>query len=95
MKRPRLSAADHDTIRDALVDAIGWADGLADAHRMEPTSTAYLAAKQDEGRYRALLKRYTGSDRTPLEIHFDGMKSISLFEVLKRGPRKFGQKDET
>lgn len=59
---------DRDTIYFALIDAIGWQNGLVDAYSATPDDPVRADAIAQEAEYRSLLKRRYGDDRTPQEI---------------------------
>lgn len=72
-----------DDIKQALYDAIGWQETLADAHRHCSDGVTKEAEEQIK-RYRAILKRRYGVSRTALERATDGMTYVSLTELRNR-----------
>jgi len=68
-----------DTIRHALEDAIDWQLSLLDANRGNDVEEQ--RAKNQVAKYRAIMKRRYGEDRTPMERQFDGAEMISIFDI--------------
>lgn len=82
-KRDTLTEADVRLIRSALADGIGWQDGLADAYAHVPGSAERKAALAQVDKYRALLKRLSGSARTPMEQLADTLtERVGLSELM-------------
>lgn len=67
-----------EIIKHALYNAIDWQTGLADA---DPENRHRAQAM--EARYRKILKRRYGVDKTPMERMGEGSKSVSIFELMK------------
>ncbi len=68
-----------DTIRHALYDAIDWQTSLADAYHENDIERQ--RAKNQEAKYRTILKRRYGEDHTPSESQFDGAVSGSIWDL--------------
>lgn len=69
----------NETIVSALHDAIGWQISLMDAYDHMRDDPAYADAKRMVKRYRAFLKRVTGSTRTRLEKNTKDLKSETIW----------------
>lgn len=83
MNKPetRTRTSDRETVRQALIDAIGWSESLADAYRNCPDDPARADALEMAKRYRSLLRRRYKSDRTPFEQATDNLGVVSIFEL--------------
>lgn len=76
--------SERDTIRQALYDAIGWQQSLADAWA---SGTPERAEAQDQVRhYRALLKKRYGDRRLPSERTFADAREVTLDELRAMQP---------
>lgn len=68
-----------DDIRQALHDAIGWQEGLVDSWGLE-NKEGRDAAEQIK-RYKKILKRRYGHDRTTLDDIVSAARPIGLDEL--------------
>lgn len=84
-KTQTTAPSTRDLIRDALCDAIGWQEGLADAYRHIPNSPEHAEALAQARRYRTLLKRRYGNARTPIEQATDNLPSINMWKAMTGG----------
>lgn len=71
--------SDRDTIKQALYDAIGWQLGLVDAWPKDSPERAEAA--EQVKRYRKILKRRYGDDRSPIDRQLAGTKLVGLDEL--------------
>lgn len=74
---------DRETFFLALWDAVQWQESLADACRNANDGSRTEALAQ-AARYRALLKRRYGSDKSAMEVELENSTSVSLAELRKR-----------
>lgn len=71
-----------DDIQQALHDAIGWQETLAEAHA-HCDDGVYEEAQAQIKRYRAILRRRYGTDRHPSNKEFDGARLVSIEEMRR------------
>jgi len=72
----------HDDIRQALYDAIGWQEGLANA--WAAGSPERQEALDQIKSYRRILKRRYGEDRTSLDLKLAGAKLVNVLDLKKQ-----------
>jgi len=68
-----------DDIQQALHDAIGWQEGLANAWSIG--SSERQEALDQIKAYRRILKRRYGEDRAALDIRLADAKLVDVFEL--------------
>lgn len=74
--------SDRDTIAQALLDAIGWQEGLVDTW---PAGSAERAeAHQQVKKYKSLLRRRYGTTKTKLDKMLESAKLVSAYDFKAR-----------
>lgn len=63
----------------ALHDAIGWQMGLVNAHGRKTVEG--MEAMDQAKRYRAILRRRYGTDKTKLDAMMEHSKLVSAFDL--------------
>jgi hypothetical protein len=77
-------SGDRDTVREALYDAAAWQDGIVEACSHMKEDPMYLKAVARAKKYRALLVKRYGADKTPLEKMLDEGKFLTVDEIRKQ-----------
>jgi hypothetical protein len=70
-----------ETIRQALLDAIGWQESLAACYARDQPE--WRECKAQARKYRKIMKRRYGTDLTPLETAMKDARPIGLDELRK------------
>jgi hypothetical protein len=76
-----------DDIKQALYDAIGWQESLADATR-HCDDGSHEEALAQAAKYRKILQRRYGQSSTPLERMLDSAETMSIYDLMERGRDK-------
>jgi hypothetical protein len=71
-----------DLLRQALHDAIDWQLSLADA--WQKGTPERKEAMDQANRYRAVLKRRYGTDKTALDAMIDAAEYVTLDDLRKK-----------
>jgi hypothetical protein len=79
--------SDRETIYRALHEAALWNDGLADAYSGMKTDPAYKDAVDTAKRYRALLRKRYGTDKTALDAMVEKAVYVNILD-LQAGLKK-------
>jgi hypothetical protein len=87
MRKADREAYDRETIRRALICAIGWEEGLAEANYFKTTKEGRRALREVK-RFRALRKRMEGTSRTPIEERFKDVPLVPITEIWARTTKR-------
>lgn len=71
--------SERDLIREALYDAVAWQESLEDAQCNVPEWKGH--AQKQANRYKAILRKRYGTDKTSLDTLIDQAETVTLQEL--------------